>query len=189
MRLYNLADRHPGDGGLKNRDVRYKQAIDEMEANCSSRGDLGEIEWWLIKSKSKIIPASGAIAQLGERIVRNDEVVGSIPTSSTKFLRIMRASRWRPISSFGNSDGDFQMLEWVTGGSGPRFALFVHHEDDVREFAYNRSAVGNLERDLEEAPKRGWTVVSMKNDWNQIFAYEDKEALQGERGLSASVRS
>jgi phosphoserine phosphatase len=95
----------------------------------------------------------------------------------------------RPIAAFGNSDGDFQMLEWVTGGPGPRFALLVHHEDGVREFAYDRSAVGNLDRGLNEAPKRGWTVVSMKNDWNQIFAYEDKDALQGEPELSASVRS
>ena len=95
----------------------------------------------------------------------------------------------RPIAAFGNSDGDFQMLEWVTGGSGPRFGLLVHHEDGVREFAYNRSAVGNLERALDEAPKRGWTVVSMKNDWNQIFAFEDQDALRGEPALSASVRS
>jgi phosphoserine phosphatase len=95
----------------------------------------------------------------------------------------------RPIAAFGNSDGDFQMLEWVTGGSGPRFGLLVHHEDGVREFAYDRSFAGNLERGLAEASERGWTVVSMKNDWNQIFAYEEKEALQGEPELSASVRS
>ncbi len=95
----------------------------------------------------------------------------------------------RPIAAFGNSDGDFQMLEWVTGGSGPCFGLLVHHEDGVREFAYNRSAVGNLDRGLDEAPKRGWTVVSMKNDWNQIFAYEDKDTFQGQTELSASVRS
>jgi hypothetical protein len=95
----------------------------------------------------------------------------------------------RPIAAFGNSDGDFQMLEWVAGGSGPRFGLLVHHDDGVREFAYNRSAVGNLERGLDEAPKRGWTVVSMKNDWNQVFAYEDQDLLQGEPALSASARS
>lgn len=94
----------------------------------------------------------------------------------------------RPIAAFGNSDGDFQMLEWVTAGPGPRFALLVHHEDAVREFAYNHSAVGNLERGLAEAPKRAWTVVSMKNDWNQIFAYEDKKGLQRKPELSASAR-
>ncbi len=105
------------------------------------------------------------------------------PVAINKFIGL------RPIAAFGNSDGDFQMLEWATGGSGPRFGLLVHHEDGVREFAYNRSAVGNLERGLDEAPKRGWTVVSMKNDWNQIFAYEDKNAVQGEPELAASGRS
>jgi len=105
------------------------------------------------------------------------------PVAINKFIGL------RPIAAFGNSDGDFQMLEWATGGSGPRFGLLVHHDDGVREFAYNRSAVGNLERGLDEAPKRGWTVVSMKNDWKQIFAYESKDALQGEPELSVSVRS
>ncbi len=95
----------------------------------------------------------------------------------------------RPIAAFGNSDGDFQMLEWVTGGSGPRFGLLVHHDDGVREFAYRRSIAGDLDRGLDEACKRGWTVVSMKNDWNQIFAYGDGKDLQGETELSASVRS
>jgi len=79
----------------------------------------------------------------------------------------------RPIAAFGNSDGDFQMLEWVTAGTGPRFGLIIHHDDAVREFAYDRaSAVGKLERGLDEAPKRGWTVVSMKNDWKRVFSFE-----------------
>jgi len=78
----------------------------------------------------------------------------------------------RPIAAFGNSDGDFQMLEWVTGGTGPRFGLLVHHDDAIREFAYDReSGVGKLDRGLDEAPKRGWTVVSMKDDWKTIFPF------------------
>ncbi|MBZ5537936.1 MAG: haloacid dehalogenase-like hydrolase [Acidobacteriia bacterium] len=81
----------------------------------------------------------------------------------------------RPIAAFGNSDGDFQMLEWVTAGTGPRFGLIIHHDDAVREFAYDRaSPVGKLDRGLDEAPKRGWTVVSMKDDWKRIFAFEKK---------------
>ena len=76
----------------------------------------------------------------------------------------------RPIAAFGNSDGDFEMLEWVTTGTGPNFGLIVHHDDAVREFAYDRAAmIGKLDRGLDEAPKRGWTLVSMKNDWNRIF--------------------
>jgi len=79
----------------------------------------------------------------------------------------------RPIAAFGNSDGDFQMLEWVTSGTGRRFGLLIHHDDAAREFAYDRaSAVGKLDRGLDEAPKHGWTVVSMKNDWKRVFAFE-----------------
>lgn len=79
----------------------------------------------------------------------------------------------RPIAAFGNSDGDLPMLEWVTAGTGPRFGLIIHHDDAVREFAYDRaSAAGKLDRGLDEAPKRGWTVVSMKKDWNRMFSFE-----------------
>src|SRR5271170_1502045 len=71
----------------------------------------------------------------------------------------------RPIAAFGNSDGDFQMLEWTTSGYGPRLGLIVHHDDGDREFAYDRkSPFGKLDRALDEAPQRGWTVVSMKHD-------------------------
>lgn len=76
----------------------------------------------------------------------------------------------RPVMAFGNSDGDFQMLEWTTSGTGPRFGLVVRHDDAAREWAYDReSPVGRLDRALEEAPARGWTVVSMKRDWKQIY--------------------
>jgi hypothetical protein len=75
--------------------------------------------------------------------------------------------------AFGNSDGDFEMLEWTTAGKGARLALIVHHDDAAREFAYDRaSPIGKLERGLGEAPKRGWTVVSMKDDWKRVFAFE-----------------
>ncbi len=70
----------------------------------------------------------------------------------------------RPIAAFGNSDGDFQMLEWVTSGAGPRFGLLLHHDDAVREYAYDRTSIaGKLSRGLDEGPSLGWTIVSMKN--------------------------
>ena len=76
----------------------------------------------------------------------------------------------RPIAAFGNSDGDFQMLEWTTAGTGKRLAVYIHHDDAEREVAYDRdSHIGRLDRGLDEAPKRGWIVVSMKSDWKQIF--------------------
>jgi hypothetical protein len=79
----------------------------------------------------------------------------------------------RPIAAFGNSDGDFQMLEWTTSVPGARLGMIVHHDDAVREYAYDRdTAFGRLEAALDAAPKRGWHVVSMKNDWKRIFASE-----------------
>ena len=76
----------------------------------------------------------------------------------------------RPIAAFGNSDGDFEMLEWTTAGKGARLGVYVHHDDEKREWKYdNPSHIGQLKRGLIEAPKRGWTVISMKNDWNTIF--------------------
>ena len=81
----------------------------------------------------------------------------------------------RPIAAFGNSDGDFQMLEWTTTGSGPRFGLIVHHDDAEREWGYDRkSSIGKLDRGLDEAPKRGWVVVSMKRDWKFIFPFDKR---------------
>ena len=75
----------------------------------------------------------------------------------------------RPTMAFGNSDGDFQMLEWTTSGSGARFGLIVHHTDAQREFAYDReSSVGRLDKGLDEAAVRSWTVVDMQSDWKQV---------------------
>jgi phosphoglycolate phosphatase-like HAD superfamily hydrolase len=76
----------------------------------------------------------------------------------------------RPIAAFGNSDGDLQMLQWTTAGTGPRFALYVHHTDAQREWAYDRTShIGKLDKGLDEAAQRGWTVVDMKKDWKRIY--------------------
>ncbi len=82
----------------------------------------------------------------------------------------------RPIAAFGNSDGDQQMLEWTQAGSGARLMMLVHHDDAVREFAYGaESKIGTFsEALLAEAKKDGWTVISMKDDWKQIFPFENK---------------
>jgi phosphoserine phosphatase len=79
----------------------------------------------------------------------------------------------RPIIAVGNSDGDFEMLEYTTTGEGPRLGIYVHHDDAEREYAYDRdSTFGRLDRGLDEAEARGWLVVSMKDDWGRIFAHE-----------------
>ena len=76
----------------------------------------------------------------------------------------------RPVFAAGNSDGDFEMLEWTTSGKGPRFGLIVHHDDNEREYAYDRdSHFGKLAKALDEGPKLGWTIVSMKDDWLTVY--------------------
>ncbi len=79
----------------------------------------------------------------------------------------------RPILAFGNSDGDLPMLQYTASGPGARLMLLVHHDDASREFAYDRqSEIGHLDKALDEATARKWTVVSMKKDWKQVFPFE-----------------
>ncbi|QEH38904.1 haloacid dehalogenase-like hydrolase [Aquisphaera giovannonii] len=91
-----------------------------------------------------------------------------------KPVGIGRAIGRRPLAAFGNSDGDYEMLRYVTAGPGRRLGLIVHHTDADREYAYDRdSLVGRLARALDEAPARGWTVVDMRRDWKVIFPAEE----------------
>ncbi len=89
---------------------------------------------------------------------------------SGKPIAIQTTIGRRPIAAFGNSDGDLQMLQWTCAASGPRFCLYVHHTDAEREWAYDRqSSIGRLDKGLDEARAKGWTVVDMKKDWKVIF--------------------
>lgn len=90
----------------------------------------------------------------------------------------------RPLAAFGNSDGDLEMLQWTTAGEGPRFGLIVRHTDSEREWAYDRnSSIGRLDKALDEAQTRGWSVVDMKKDWKTVFP----EIPDGRKGRSAGA--
>ena len=79
--------------------------------------------------------------------------------------------------AFGNSDGDFEMLEYTTSGEGLRLGLLVHHTDSEREFAYDRkSPIGRLDRALDAAEAKGWIVIDMKSEWKTVFP--PKSAIQ-----------
>jgi haloacid dehalogenase-like hydrolase len=115
-----------------------------------------------IKTKYEVNDGKPAVVRLPE--------IDFIDDGAGKPVGINRFIGKRPIAAFGNSDGDFQMLEWTTSGEGRRFGLIVHHDDADREVAYDRdSAFGKLAKGLDEGPQRGWTIVSMKNDWKQVF--------------------
>jgi phosphoglycolate phosphatase-like HAD superfamily hydrolase len=85
----------------------------------------------------------------------------------------------RPLAAFGNSTGDREMLEYAKAGSGARLSMLLLHDDAAREYAYGpaqglpESKVGTFTQQLyDEAKRSGWTVISMKNDWKRIFAFE-----------------
>lgn len=93
-----------------------------------------------------------------------------IDDSDGKPISIHNVVGRRPIAAFGNSDGDLSMLQYAASAPGARLALLVHHDDAVREFAYDRtSAIGKLDKALDAAAEQHWTVVSMKSDWKTIF--------------------
>lgn len=76
----------------------------------------------------------------------------------------------KPVIAVGNSDGDFEMIQYTTEADGPRLGIYIHHTDSVREYAYDSlSHIGNLKRGLIEGPSRGWVIVDMAKDWSIIY--------------------
>jgi phosphoglycolate phosphatase-like HAD superfamily hydrolase len=121
----------------------------------------------------QVIGSSQAVRYMvrdGKPVLVRDPRLDFIDDGPSKPVGIYRHIGRRPILAVGNSDGDLQMLEYTTGGEGPRLAVLVHHDDAEREFAYDRqSKVGKLDKALDAARARGWTVISMKQDWLQVY--------------------
>jgi phosphoserine phosphatase len=107
----------------------------------------------------------------GQPVIMRLPEVEFIDDKAGKPVGINRDIGRRPVLAFGNSDGDFEMLEYTTSAPGPRLGLIVHHDDGEREYAYDRnSGVGRLERGLDQAAQRDWVIVSMKDDWRRVYA-------------------
>ena len=118
-----------------------------------------------IKTKFELRDGKPALVRLPE--------INFIDDKAEKPVGIQMHIGRRPVAAFGNSDGDLQMLQWTTIGPGARLGMILHHDDATREFTYDRkSPVGRLDQALNEAPKRGWTVISMKADWKRVFSSE-----------------
>jgi phosphoglycolate phosphatase-like HAD superfamily hydrolase len=122
----------------------------------------------------QVVGSSGAvkfeITSDGKAELIKEPKIEFIDDGFGKPVGINRFIGRQPIFAFGNSDGDQQMLEYTASGSGARFMGLVHHTDAAREWAYDRkSLVGKLDKALDEAKAKGWTVVDMKNDWKTIF--------------------
>lgn len=115
----------------------------------------------------------------GKPIIWKDPGIFFLDDKEGKPLAIARQIGLRPIFVAGNSDGDFQMLEWSTVGDGPRLGLIVHHTDVEREWAYDRqSLVGRLNRGLDKGPGRGWLIVDMARDWARVYPETEQPRAQ-----------
>jgi len=111
----------------------------------------------------------------GKPVIVKLPAVDFVDDKEGKPIGIQKFIGRRPILAFGNSDGDQQMLQWTAAGGGPRFMGLVHHTDAEREWAYDRTShIGKLNKALDEANAKGWTVVDMKRDWKRIFPFESE---------------
>jgi phosphoserine phosphatase len=123
--------------------------------------------------RSQVVGSTFALRP-GERdgrvVLVREARVDFVDDGAGKPVGIARHVGRRPIAAFGNSDGDLEMLRYATEGSGRRLGMIVRHDDAAREYAYDRdSHVGRLARALDEAPRRGWLVASMREDWTNVF--------------------
>lgn len=109
----------------------------------------------------------------GVPVIMREPKIGFIDDKEGKPVAIHTHIGKRPVAAFGNSDGDLQMLQWTAAGKGPNLCVYVHHTDAEREWAYDRdSHIGKLDKGLDEAKAKGWTVIDMKADWKAIFPEE-----------------
>ena len=120
-----------------------------------------------IKSKYEVIDGIPVITKLPE--------INFIDDKEGKPIGIYQNIGKRPIFASGNSDGDYEMLEYTIKGSGPRFGMIIHHTDSIREYAYDRnSPIGRLSKGLDDAEKNNWLVVDMESDWKVIYPFDLK---------------
>lgn len=161
------------------------ELLDYLRANgfktfIVSGGGVEFMRPWVEKAygipPEQVVGSSGVVTyDLSDEkpVLKKEAKIEFVDDGPGKPVGINRFIGRRPIFAAGNSDGDLQMLQWTTLTEGPRFALIVHHTDAERELAYDRqSHVGKLDKALDEAGVRGWTIVDMKADWKTVYPPE-----------------
>jgi len=109
----------------------------------------------------------------GKPVIKRLPTIDYIDDKEGKPLNIQKIIGKKPVFASGNSDGDLQMLQWTDSNSYNSFQLYLHHTDSIREWAYGRNShIGKLDKGLDEANEKGWTVIDMKNDWKVIYPFE-----------------
>jgi phosphoserine phosphatase len=118
-----------------------------------------------IKNKFELVDGKAQLERLPE--------IDFIDDGPGKAVGINAHIGLRPIAAFGNSDGDIEMLEYTDSGKDAHIEMMVHHDDPKREYSYGcDTKIGRLCKGVELAKQRGWHLISMKNEWARIFAFE-----------------
>lgn len=146
--------------------------VEDTLHNCSLSDMTGHawqwVEDWYRTDQFQGDAASGKV--IDKPVLVREPKLDFLDDGPGKPVGIYRHIGRRPILAVGNSDGDFQMLEYTTGGEGPRLGVLVHHDHADREFAYDRTShFGKLDKALDAARTKGWIVMSMKQDWQQVY--------------------
>ena len=176
--------KHP-QTGLKYNEMVYQPMVEVLEylrANgfktfIVSGGGIDFMRPWVeevygIPSEQVIGSSIKATFELrdGKGMIVKQADLNFIDDKEGKPIGIHQHIGKRPIMAFGNSDGDLAMLQYVTSGEGKRMAVFVHHTDSVREYAYDRkSSIGRLHKGLDEAIEKNWLLIDMAQDWKEIY--------------------
>ena len=184
VREWASAARHPTTG-LRYTEMVYQpmlELLDYLESRgfttyIVSGGGVGFMRAWASEvygvPPERIIGSSGRTGyevRDGRPVLLKQPEIWSIDDGPGKPSNIDLHIGRRPVIAVGNSDGDFQMLEWATAAEGPRLGVLIHHTDAAREWAYDRAShIGALERGLDEAASRGWIIVNIRDDWATVF--------------------
>ncbi len=124
-----------------------------------------------IKTKFEIRNGDARIYRLPE--------LDFIDDKEGKPINIQKIIGKKPVFAAGNSDGDLAMLQWTATNKWKNFKLYVHHTDSIREWAYDRNShIGKLDKGLDQATEKGWTVIKMEKDWKVVYPFEMSENKQ-----------
>lgn len=111
----------------------------------------------------------------GQSVLMKQPEINFIDDKSGKPVGIHQYIGKIPVFTVGNSDGDYEMLQWTCTQTTPHFSMIIHHTDASREWAYDtKSEIGHLEVGLSMAPKYNFVIMDMKTDWKTIFPFGNK---------------
>jgi phosphoserine phosphatase len=156
--------------------IKYLQD-NNFKVYIVSGGDIDFMRAWTKDvygiSKENVIGSYQALKYEkinGKPVLQILPEISFVNDKEEKVTAIQRFIGKKPVISFGNSDGDLQMLEWCSANKIKNLAAYIHHTDAKREWAYDReSRIGTLDKGLDEAARKGWLVVDMKKDWKVIY--------------------